>query len=154
MSALDASFLHLETANTPMHLGWVGIFEGPPLAWEELVALVEANLALVPRYRRKLRFVPLGVSRPRWVDDRHFNLAYHLRHSGLPAPGGEQQLRNLVGRVIGSRHHPREIQRLVFVATDPERWCQDGLIGVVIDAAQRSQVACGRWFSVEVVAAE
>jgi WS/DGAT/MGAT family acyltransferase len=122
MSALDASFLHLETANTPMHLGWVGIFEGPPPAWEELVALVEANLALVPRYRRKLRFVPLGVSRPRWVDDRHFNLAYHLRHSGLPAPGGEQQLRNLVGRVMSQRlDRARPLWEMWIVEGLPER---------------------------------
>lgn len=103
MSALDASFLHLETASTPMHLGWLGIFEGPPPAFAEIVTLVEAKLALVPRYRRKVRFVPLGVSRPRWVDDPHFNLAYHLRHTGLPAPGGEGELRTLVGRVMSQR---------------------------------------------------
>jgi diacylglycerol O-acyltransferase / wax synthase len=72
-------------------------------AVEEIGALVEANLALVPRYRRRLRFVPLGVSRPRWVDDPHFDLAYHLRRTGLPAPGGERQLRELVGRVMSQR---------------------------------------------------
>lgn len=103
MTPLDESFLHLETPYSQMHIGSVAIFEGPPPAFGDLAAMVESKLALVPRYRQKVRFVPLAIGRPRWGDDPHFKLDYHLRHTALPAPGGEEQLRNLVGRVMAQR---------------------------------------------------
>jgi diacylglycerol O-acyltransferase / wax synthase len=103
LSSLDESFLHLETQYSQMHIGSVAIFEGPPPPYYKLVAMVESKLGLVPRYRQKIRFVPLAIGRPRWVDDPHFNLSYHLRHTALPSPGGEEQLRNLVGRVMSQR---------------------------------------------------
>jgi diacylglycerol O-acyltransferase / wax synthase len=90
MSAQDATFLHVENDVTPMHIGGVSIFEGPPPPFRELRAMVEGKLPLTPRYRQKVRFVPLGMGEPVWVDDPHFNIGYHLRHSGprlLPAPG-------------------------------------------------------------------
>jgi WS/DGAT/MGAT family acyltransferase len=62
--------------------------------------MVEAKLDLVPRYRQKVRFVPFELGRPVWVDDPHFNIEYHLRHTALPSPGGETELRKLVGRVM------------------------------------------------------
>jgi WS/DGAT/MGAT family acyltransferase len=100
MSAQDAAFLHIERDWAPMHVGGVSIFEGPPPAFEELSAMIAGKLVLVPRYREIVRFVPLAVSRPVWVDDPHFNLGYHVRRTALPAPGGEQELRALVGRVM------------------------------------------------------
>jgi diacylglycerol O-acyltransferase / wax synthase len=57
----------------------------------------------VPRFRQRLADVPLDQGRPVWVDDPHFNLRYHLRHGGLPAPGSEEQLKNLAGRVFAQR---------------------------------------------------
>jgi len=103
MSALDATFLEVEDAVTHMHIGSVGIFEGPALRHEDLREMVLGKLALVPRYRQVVRFVPFSMGRPVWVDDAHFNLDYHLRCTGLPAPGGEQQLRRLVGRVMSQQ---------------------------------------------------
>jgi hypothetical protein len=50
------------------------------------VEAIGSRLHLVPRYRRRLTHTPLGLSRPVWVDDPHFNLRYHLRHTALPAP--------------------------------------------------------------------
>ncbi len=87
MSALDASFLDIEDAVSHMHIGSIGILEGPAPPYEELRAMVLAKLPLVPRYRQVVRAVPLSIGRPHWVDDQHFNLDYHLRHTGLPAPG-------------------------------------------------------------------
>ena len=81
MSPMDASFLHIEDRRNPMHIGGVSIFEGPPPPYERLEEMVAGKLPLVPRYRQKVRFVPLGLGRPVWVDDPHFNLAYHLRHT-------------------------------------------------------------------------
>ncbi|HUJ33742.1 MAG TPA: wax ester/triacylglycerol synthase domain-containing protein, partial [Solirubrobacteraceae bacterium] len=87
MSAQDATFLHVENDATPMHIGGVSIFERPPPSFDELSDMVEGKLHHTPRYRQKVRFVPLGVSEPMWVDDPYFDVAYHLRHTAVPPPG-------------------------------------------------------------------
>jgi diacylglycerol O-acyltransferase len=100
MSFQDASFLHIERDTSPMHVGGVSIFEGPPEPFEEVLAMIGSKLQFVPRYRQVVRFVPLALARPVWVDDPHFNLRYHVRRTALPAPGGDDELRTLVGRVM------------------------------------------------------
>ena len=100
MSPTDASFLHIEGPNTPMHIGAVSIFEGPAPPFVRLEEMVLSKLDAVPRYRQKVRFVPLALGRPVWVDDPHFNLGYHLRHSALPAPGTEEVLRRTAARIF------------------------------------------------------
>jgi diacylglycerol O-acyltransferase len=100
LTGLDASFLHLEDASAHMHVASVMVFEGDPPPYDELLDSIERRLHLVPRYRQKLAFVPLGQGRPRWVDDPHLNLQYHVRATALPAPGTEDQLRALAGRVF------------------------------------------------------
>jgi diacylglycerol O-acyltransferase / wax synthase len=100
MSAQDASFLDIESDDLPMHVGGVSVFEGPPPPQAEVVAMIEAKLGLVPRYRQVVRFVPLALARPVWIDDPHFNLGYHVRRTALPQPGGDEELRTLVGRVM------------------------------------------------------
>lgn len=106
MSVQDATFLYIEDDVTPMHVGGVAIFEGPPPSHDELAALFKAKLHLVPRYRQRVRFLPLNVGLPLWIDDRHFNLDYHVRRTAVPAPGGERELNTLVGRVM-SQHLDR-----------------------------------------------
>ncbi len=103
LSPLDASFLHIEDHVSHMHIASVAIFEGPPPPFADIVAMVDAKLDLVPRYRQKVKFVPFELGRPVWVDDPHFNLEYHLRHTALPSPGGESELRKLVGRVMAQQ---------------------------------------------------
>ena len=103
MSALDASFLEVEDAVTHMHIGSVAIFEGPPPRYEALRGMVlgkpAAGPALPPdRALRRVQSGPPGVGRR-----PHFNLDYHLRRTALPAPGGERELRNLVGRVMSQQ---------------------------------------------------
>jgi diacylglycerol O-acyltransferase / wax synthase len=100
MSAQDASFLHIENDTSPMHVGGVSIFEGPPPPFADVRSMVAAKLPLVPRYRQVVRFVPFALARPVWVDDPHFNLTYHVRRTALPDPGGEDELLTLVGRVM------------------------------------------------------
>jgi diacylglycerol O-acyltransferase / wax synthase len=109
MSPLDAMFLHVEDGVTHMHIGSCAVFEGPAPAYDELVALVASKLPLLVRYRQKVRFVPGGLGRPVWVDDPHFNLLYHVRHSALPPPGSERELNALMGRLMSQeldRHRP------------------------------------------------
>ena len=100
LSSIDASFLTNEGSNSHMHVGAVMIFEGPPPGYRDFLDHVESRLHLVPRFRQKLAFPPAELGRPFWVDDPTFNLAYHVRHSALPAPGSEEQLRNVAGRLF------------------------------------------------------
>jgi diacylglycerol O-acyltransferase len=109
LSSQDASFLHLEDAVNHMHIGSVALFEGPPPTYAALSRMLRAHLTSVPRYRQRVHFTPLALGRPVWVDDPHFNLDYHLRRTALPEPGGDEELRTLVGRVMSQqldRHKP------------------------------------------------
>jgi WS/DGAT/MGAT family acyltransferase len=103
LSPQDASFLYVENEFNHMAIAALGVFEGPPPAQDEIEEMVASKLDLVPRYRQRVRFVPFDVGRPVWCDDPHFNLRYHVRHSALPAPGSEEQLRTLVGRVMSQQ---------------------------------------------------
>jgi diacylglycerol O-acyltransferase / wax synthase len=103
LTALDTSFLHLEDDAAHMHVASVMLFDGDPPPHDEFIAGIESRLHLVPRYRQKLAFVPFGQGRPRWVDDPHLNLSYHVRKTALPAPGSEEQLRALAGRVLAQQ---------------------------------------------------
>src|SRR3954454_4098554 len=103
LTALDASFLQLERGPVHMHVASCLVFEGAPPTHDELVGGIESRLHLVPRYRQRLAGVPLEQGRPVWVDDPHFNTGYHVRHTALPSPGGDEELRRLAGRVFSQR---------------------------------------------------
>ena len=107
LSALDVSFLTNESSSAHMHVGGICIFEGPPPSYDDLLDHVRSRLPLVPRFRQKLAYPPVPTGRPFWVDDPAFNLAYHVRHSALPSPGSEEQLRNMAaqGLLAGARPH-------------------------------------------------
>jgi diacylglycerol O-acyltransferase len=104
LSASDASFFHLEDTSTPMYVGSLSILRKPRngLSYETLLATVEARLPQIPRYRQKVREVTLSLARPVWIDDRDFDITYHIRRSALPSPGSDAQLHDLVAR-LGSR---------------------------------------------------
>ncbi|GAA2963539.1 WS/DGAT/MGAT family O-acyltransferase [Actinokineospora diospyrosa] len=102
LSALDASFLYLEDAATPMHVGGVAVFRKPRAGFDHarLVKLIEQRLPLVPRYRQRVAEVPGHLARPVWVDDPSFDVNYHVRRSALPRPGSDEQLHDLVARLM------------------------------------------------------
>jgi WS/DGAT/MGAT family acyltransferase len=83
-----------------MHVAACSVFEGPAPEYWELVDAIVSRLHLVPRYRQRLAFVPLEQGRPVWVDDPHFKASYHVRHTALPRPGGDRELKRLTGRVF------------------------------------------------------
>ncbi len=83
-----------------MHVAGCMVFRGSAPDYEDLVAEIEGRLHLVPRYRQRLAMVPLNQGRPVWVDDPHFNISYHVRHTALPRPGGDEELKRLAGRVF------------------------------------------------------
>jgi diacylglycerol O-acyltransferase / wax synthase len=100
LTGLDTAFLHLESGGAHMHVAAIFVFEGDPPAYDELVQAIRDRLHVVPRYRQKLAHVPFGQGRPEWVDDPHFNPRYHVRHSALPAPGGDTELERIAGRLF------------------------------------------------------
>ncbi len=104
LSASDASFYQRENTSTPMYVGSLSILRKPRggLSYEKLLETVEQRLHQVPRYRQKVREVTLGLGRPVWVEDREFDITYHIRRSALPGPGNDAQLHDLVAR-LGSR---------------------------------------------------
>src|SRR3954449_3947397 len=122
LTRLDASFLYLEEPDTPMHVGGVLILEAPPGGVDALAALVEARLSLVPRYRQRVAEVPGHLANPVWVDDPDFDLAYHVRRSGLPRPGTESQLLDVVSRLTS---RPLDRSRPLWEAYLIEGLCGD-----------------------------
>jgi diacylglycerol O-acyltransferase len=108
LSALDAAFLGVEDRCSHMHIGSVATFDatalgaGGALDLDRVHHIVEAALAMVPRYRQRVETVPL-LGHPVWVDDASFNLNYHLRHTRLPLPGDERQLKRLAGRLMSQQ---------------------------------------------------
>ena len=118
LSALDASFLYLEQRDhTDARRCGVDL---PPAAGRfrlrRLVDLIEQRIALVPRYRQKVRHVPGNLARPVWVDDPDFDVAYHVRRSALPKPGSDEQLTELVARLMSRPlDHTRPLWEMYLV---------------------------------------
>lgn len=109
LTALDTTFLTLEDQSAHMHVGSVGVLDAKPLRdahggldMARITALSEAALMRQPRFRQKLAAVPL-LGHPVWVDDASFNLHYHIRHTALPPPGDDRQLKRLVGRIMSQQ---------------------------------------------------
>jgi WS/DGAT/MGAT family acyltransferase len=121
LTGLDTSFLHLERSGAHMHVASTSIFTGQAPSHEEFRDHIASRLHLVPRFRQKLRFVPLDQGRPVWVDDPHLNLDYHVRQTALPAPGSDEQLRNLAARIFS--------QQLDRSKPLWELWLVEGLTG-------------------------
>ena len=86
-----------------MHVGSCLIFDGPAPSYEDLIAHVASRLDAVPRYRQRIARIPFRQGRPVWVDDPYFNIRYHVRHIGMPAPGDDSQLAPLCGRIFSSQ---------------------------------------------------
>lgn len=109
LSYLDRSFLALESRTTHMHVAGVAVFEANELITEEggidfprIRDHIESKLQYIPRYRQRLDYIPY-TGAPVWVDDTDFNLDYHVRHTSLPRPGLEEQLKRLAGRIVSQQ---------------------------------------------------
>lgn len=100
LSAQDSTFLYAESPVAHMHVGSLVIFEDSGFTEEDFLAHIGKRMELVPRFRKKLAFVPGEQGRPVWVDDPHFDLRFHVRWTGLPRPGTMEQAKRLMGRVM------------------------------------------------------
>jgi len=105
LSPLDAAFLDAEDEDrhASLAIASVAVLEGPVPRQEDIVAAITSRLPLIPRYRQKLLTVPFDLAAPAWVDDPHFDIAYHVRRTALPAPGGDEALCRLVARLMSQR---------------------------------------------------
>ena len=121
LTVLDEMFLHLEGPTTHMHVGGIALFEGDAPDYDDILEMIALRLQYVPRFRQKLATVPLGLGRPVWVDDPHFNIEYHVRHTALPAPGSRAKLNRLVARIMS--------QQLDRAKPLWEFWVAEGLAG-------------------------
>lgn len=106
LSGLDASFLYVETGSQFGHVSSLSIYARPGdqadydpfAAWR---AQIERRLPLLEPLRRRLREVPLGLDHPYWIEDPDFDLDFHVRHSGVPPPGRDDQIAEIVARIVG-----------------------------------------------------
>jgi diacylglycerol O-acyltransferase / wax synthase len=134
LRARDLAFLAEESASTPLHNATVEIFDpvDSGFDYQRLVALIGDRISFVPRYRQRVQSVPGRLANPVWVDDPHFDLAYHVRRSALPRPGSMDQLRELVSRIVSrplDRHRP--LWEVYFV-----EGLTDGLVAVLSKSHQ------------------
>jgi WS/DGAT/MGAT family acyltransferase len=124
---LDNSFLIAESPTNHMHIAGTATYEAGPLRTAEggidvdrIRAYVESRLHRIPRYRQVL--VPMPIDgHPAWIDDQHFNIDYHVRHTALPRPGDDRQLKRLSGRIMS--------QQLDRSKPLWEMWIVEGLAG-------------------------
>jgi WS/DGAT/MGAT family acyltransferase len=104
LSGLDATFLTMETSNQFGHVSSVSVYERPSPDFQPFPAwraAIEKRLHLLEPLRRRLVEVPLNIDHPYWIEDPDFDLDYHVRHTALPPPGGDEQMSKLVARLIG-----------------------------------------------------
>ena len=124
---LDNSFLIAESPTMHMHIGGTATYEAGPLGTpeggvdiERIRAYVASRLHRIPRYRQVLHHLPID-GHPAWVDDQHFNIDFHVRHTSLPRPGDDRQLKRLAGRIMS--------QQLDRSKPLWEMWIVEGLSG-------------------------
>ena len=104
LSGLDATFLYMETPSQFGHVSSVSVYERPDPEYkpfDEWRRQVERRLPLLEPLTRKLVDVPLRLDHPYWIEDADFDIDFHVRHTAVPPPGEEDQLAELVGRIVG-----------------------------------------------------
>ncbi len=108
LTALDAQFLNVESPTTTGHVGSLIVVDPPSEGWglDDVRRVLEPRLHLAAPFRQRLAEVPLGLGRPYWVDDPHFDIEFHLRELALPSPGSDEQLGEQVARI-----HARPLDR-------------------------------------------
>ncbi len=106
LSALDATFLHLETPEMPMHVGALHLLELPAEHHGDYIDAVKRHIAdrmhLASVFTKKLALMPFDIANPVWIDDDDVDLDYHIRQVSLPKPGTQAQLEAYVGRLHSS----------------------------------------------------
>lgn len=116
LTGLDASFLFSEDSRTPMHVGGVQFYlpDCGRFNFDHMRDTIQSRLHLSKVFRRRLVQAPMGIGRPRWIEDPDFDLDYHVRHDSLPRPGGSAELRDYVSRFFSL---PLDLERPLWELT-------------------------------------
>lgn len=126
LSGLDQGFLHLETANSPMHIAglcfYTPVSAAQPFSFEAIRRGIEERLHLARTFRQRLVEVPLSLDRAYWIEDPDFDLDYHLRHVAVPSPGDWRSLVTMASRILS---HPLDRSRPLW-----EFYVIEGLDGI------------------------
>lgn len=104
MTGQDASFFYAELPKAPMHVGGVAIYdpstvEGGKQRFKDILQFIEKRLHLAKTFRRRMVQVPFSLDHPYWIEDKNFDLEFHIRHIRLPEPGDWRQLCIQVSRL-------------------------------------------------------
>jgi diacylglycerol O-acyltransferase / wax synthase len=103
LSGMDATFLYVETPAGHMHVAMTGIYDVSTMeggySFDKIKETIAQRLPLVPPFRRRLVEVPFQFHHPVWIEDPNFNLDYHVRRIGCPAPGGRRELAEVAGQI-------------------------------------------------------
>ena len=126
LTPLADAFLEAEDVDpaASLAIGSLAVFEGPAPAFAEVVEAISGRLPLIPRYRQKLRPVPLGLAPPAWVDAPDFDITDHLKPIAVPSPGGRAEVSELISQLMSTRmDRSRPLWEYWFVEGLPEgRW--------------------------------
>ncbi|MGQ0805050.1 MAG: WS/DGAT/MGAT family O-acyltransferase [Actinomycetota bacterium] len=131
LTGLDAAFLYIETPSHHMHVSMVSVFDAKTVpggySFDKVRAVIEARLPMIPMFRRRLVEVPFNLHHPIWVDDPNFDLDYHVRRIGVPAPGGLKELCDVASEFTSRQlDRSRPLWELCIV-----EGLEDGKIGVL-----------------------
>jgi diacylglycerol O-acyltransferase len=124
LTGLDATFLYMETPSTYGHVSGLSIYDRPTPDFDPLQewrAQIERRLHLLEPLTRRLRNVPFNLDHPFWIEDPDFDLDFHVRHTAVPRPGRDEQVQDLVARIIA---RPLDRARPLW-----ESYVIDGLAG-------------------------
>jgi len=107
LTGLDATFLYLETPTNHMHVAMTMVLDPSTMpggySFEKIKEFIGSRLHLVPPFRRRLMEVPFRLNHPIWVEDPDFDLDFHIRRIGAPAPGGRRELAEMAGQIAGTQ---------------------------------------------------
>lgn len=124
MSGADALMIYLDRAEAYNHTIKLQILDPSDdpegWSWQRFKRTMASRVGLVPRLRQRYLRVPLGINHPVWVDDPAFDIDYHLRRVGCPAPGTEVELCELVCELYA---HPLDHSRPLW-----QIWVVEGLV--------------------------
>jgi diacylglycerol O-acyltransferase / wax synthase len=103
LTGMDATFLYIENPSSHMHVAMTGIYDVSTMpggySFDSIKQTIADRLHLVPPFRRRLVEVPFQLHHPVWIEDPNFNLDYHVRRVGCPAPGGRRELAAIAGQI-------------------------------------------------------
>lgn len=162
LTPIDDTFIAIERDELPMHIGSLLIFDGPAPDFSMLLEHIEGRLDQLPRYRQRIRSVPLNLGYPVWLDDPNFEIQYHIRHTALPPPGDEAKLTSMAARQLSHRldmdRSPWEIWFIEGLSDDRfallfkvHHSMVDGLSGAEMvstlldDSPQRAEIKPSQW---------